>query len=53
MTSLIVKLPALKIGEGGGVEARREKLKEVKDGQIETSPGTAESDPMEDGECEF
>jgi len=55
MTSLIIRLPALKIGEGGGVEARRQQLKEAKGAQNEKTPATAEGDgPIEeDEECEF
>lgn len=50
MTSLIVKLPALKIGEGGGVDARRQRLK-VPDKTSGTPEG---DDPIEEEEeCEF
>jgi len=50
MTSLIVKLPALKIGEGGGVQARRQRLKVPE----KTSGATEGDNPVEEEEeCEF
>lgn len=48
MTSLVVKLPALKMGQGGGVEARRQLLKQSKEGENDQSDN---NNPGE--ECEF
>jgi len=52
MTSLIVKLPALKMGQGGGVEARRQRVKESKEGENDQSDNNKPGMESEE-ECEF